>query len=132
MSRRQLRFPFRACFYGALILSALAAPISLSAQTISVLPSTGSGGSATFAVTVNDSNGASDLNSIWFLINNSSATTNACYLRYDRATNLMYLADNSGAFSAGGVAVGALGYLQNSQCLLRTDTSTVTISSVLS
>lgn len=92
---------------------------------VSVTPSSGSGTSHTFAFAYADPNGATDITSVQMDINSTLSVSNGCYLYWVRATNALYLANDSGAFQ-GPIAIGSAGTLQNSQCTVNSGTSSVT------
>ncbi|MGB6943685.1 MAG: SBBP repeat-containing protein [Bryobacteraceae bacterium] len=95
---------------------------------VSVTPNSGSGASQTFAFVFSDPAGAADINSAQIIINNSTATTNSCYFYlYASGANVLYLANNAGALQSG-LAVGAAGTLENSQCSVNVGASSVTSS----
>jgi len=83
-----------------------------------VAPSAGSGALATFSVTATDPNGAPDIATVELLFNTSPATAQACYARYDRASNSLSLYDDAGAAVVGTATPGAAVLLQNSRCVL--------------
>src|SRR5206468_11966482 len=70
-------------------------PISLT----SVTPTSGSGANQTFTVVVNDSLGATNLNTVylWFNTTTSGGYVNSCAMYYDRPSNTVFLSDNTGS-----------------------------------
>jgi hypothetical protein len=95
----------------------------------SVLPSSGSGTSQTFALQYSDTGGAASLTQVWVYFNATLANpaSNACMLYYNTATNQIYLLnDNVTVFQP--ATLGAASTLQNSQCSVNVAASTVTLS----
>ena len=95
---------------------------------VSVNPSNGSGRSQTFALVVSDGNGATDIVSAGFLINNTSSLTNACYILFSRSSNELYLLNDSASGYFGPVVVGSAGSLSNSQCTVNAAGSSSSLS----
>ena len=83
---------------------------------ISFLPGNGTGMSQQFTWSVFSPSGYSNLSDLYTLFNTSLSGQYACYIRYNRASNLLYLADNSGASWLGGFVPGSSGWASNSQC----------------
>jgi hypothetical protein len=94
---------------------------------VSVTPASGSGASQTFAFTFTDPNGASDIVAAYMDVNASLVPNSACYLSYTRASNLISLANNAGAWQTG-LPVGAAGTSSNSQCSINAAASSVSMS----
>jgi hypothetical protein len=91
-------------------------PNAVASATIT--PSSGSGISQTFSVAVSDPNGATDIASIYILINAQLTGTNACQVAFDRASGLLWLvADNGTTWLTAGVT-GSGATVSNSQCSL--------------
>ncbi|HEU0120198.1 MAG TPA: hypothetical protein VFQ91_06705 [Bryobacteraceae bacterium] len=63
----------------------------------SVTPSSGSGATQSFVLTLNDANGSGDIAITHFLVNASIALTNSCYVVYSRAANQFQLYRESDA-----------------------------------
>jgi len=82
----------------------------------SVSPSSGSGLSQQFTWKASSPSGYSNLSEMFALFNTSVSGQNACYIRYNRISNLLYLADNSAAYWLGGFVPGNSGTTGNSQC----------------
>jgi hypothetical protein len=97
---------------------------STTPPTLSVSPSSGSGASQVFSLTVTDSLTS---NSGWaeLLINNGFSGFGGCYLHYDVAANVVYLHDdgNPNWFKSGVVGTGTP--LSNNQCTLDVASSSV-------
>jgi hypothetical protein len=85
-------------------------------SAVSVSPSYGSGLTQQFTFTGSSPSGYSNLSEIYGLFNTSVSGVNACYIRYNRASNLLYLADNSGGNWLGGFVPGSAGSASNSYC----------------
>ncbi len=92
---------------------------------ISATPSSGSGGTQTFALQYGDTAGATDLTQawVWFTPLFTSPSANSCMAYYQRSTNQVFLLNDAGAaFTAGTLGTGTL---QNNQCAINLGTSTV-------
>src|ERR1039458_853557 len=87
---------------------------------VSFSPLSGSGPSQPFTWTVSSPSGYSNLSDVYALFNTTSGSAaNACYIRYNRASNLLYLADNSGLTWLGGFLPGrASRSAANSYCTI--------------
>ncbi len=96
-------------------------------QSISATPNAGNGLQQTFAFKYSSSNGATDLTQVYAAFNGGSVSdVNACYIYYNRTSNLLYLATNAGGGYLPPVAVGSAGTLSNSQCSLNPAGASVT------
>ncbi len=95
---------------------------------ISVSPSSGSGLTWPFTWTVSSPSGYSNLSDVYALFNTSVSGVNACYIRYNRTSNLLYLADNSGSSWQGGFVPGSGGGANNSQCSISGNGSSVSVN----
>ncbi|MCW5982418.1 MAG: carboxypeptidase regulatory-like domain-containing protein [Bryobacteraceae bacterium] len=84
----------------------------------SVTPASGTGLAQAFQFGFTDGNGVDDLRTIYALINTSTASTNACIVRYRSAENALWLQNDAGTTWAGPIVVGQPGTLSNSQCTL--------------
>jgi len=83
-------------------------------QLVSVSPSSGSGLTQTFTLTVSDSAGASDIAGMNLLINTAFSGTNACWFFYDHIGGQLYLASDDASqwnFATSGA--------QNTQCYVQ-------------
>ncbi len=85
---------------------------------VSVTPSAGQGLSQTFALTVSDANGASDLASVELLFANSASLGGACAVTYIAQQKSLGLTNDAGTGYAGYVTPGQAGSVSNSQCTL--------------
>jgi len=96
--------------------------------SLGVSPSSGSGPAQTFAVTYSDPAGVANLGSILLNLNAGLVSANACYVRYDRAANQLRLLNDQNTGWVGITAPGTAGAQQNTQCLLNTGSSSVSVS----
>jgi hypothetical protein len=96
--------------------------------SVSVTPNAGAGTAKTFTFAYNDSDGASDLNTVYGLFNTSTATSSACYVYYVQSANLLYLQNNAGTAAQGSVTPAQTGTVSNSQCSINGATSSVSVS----
>jgi hypothetical protein len=90
---------------------------------VSVTPASGSGSSQIFTLLYQDSRGFADISWVEMSWNATQATANACYLHYDRATNVLQLSNDAGTGWVGSATLGSAGTLQNSQCTVDSGTS---------
>jgi hypothetical protein len=79
-------------------------------------PSSGTGSSQTFRLTVSDANGFGDLISVQMAVDQSLGLANTCYLAYGPPTNGLYLLNDARTLWMGPVPLGSAGTLANSQC----------------
>jgi hypothetical protein len=86
--------------------------------TVSISPSSGSGLTQTFTANYTDPNGAADLATVRLLFNTSVTGSNACYVWYYPATNLLELENNAGNGQSSGITPGSGSTLSNNQCTL--------------
>jgi hypothetical protein len=94
----------------------------------SVVPASGSGPGQRFSFTVSDLGGASFLTGLAVLFSTSpGATTNACYLVYDRTVNTVSLAYDNPMNGAAPVTPGSSSIVSNSQCTLKAVNTTLVI-----
>ena len=103
------------------------APPPQTPSTVSVSPASGSGNTVTFTAQYSDTGGGAALTIVSLLVNASAAVDFACYIRYDPATNLFTLANDSAA-SGGLTVIPGGGAQQNSQCTLNGAGSSAVIS----
>lgn len=84
---------------------------------VSVTPANGSGAAQVFEFAYSDQNGFADI--VWsaMLIHAALTPLNSCLIRFTRATNLLELANDAGAFT-NSLTMGFAGTIQNSQCSL--------------
>ena len=92
--------------------------------TVSLSPNSGTGGVQTYTMVYQDAVPATNLKAAQLLINTALDGRNACYLGYERATNLIYLLNDPGStllvpgvapLKAGAVGSGT-GSTENQQC----------------
>ncbi|PWT99084.1 MAG: hypothetical protein C5B51_27920 [Terriglobia bacterium] len=83
---------------------------------VSTVPSSGTGSSQSFAVTVSDPNGTSAIANFVFLINTGVNGTNACWVLYNKAANTFQLANDAGSGFSTPITLGSNNTLSNSQC----------------
>ena len=96
----------------------------------SVTPGSGTGLSQTFALQYSDSNGGGDLTQAWawFTAGFGSSAASSCMLYYSKASNGLFLLDDSGGtFSAPGL-IGNTGTLSNTQCSVNLGSSSLAVS----
>jgi hypothetical protein len=92
-----------------------------------VTPSSGSGVSQTFVLQYSDTAGAGNLSMawVWFNATLANSATTSCLIYYSRPANTLYLLNDWG-LQWNGVAMGAGGTLQNSQCSINAGATTAT------
>ncbi|PWT99083.1 MAG: hypothetical protein C5B51_27915 [Terriglobia bacterium] len=90
--------------------------IPTSPAIVSVVPSSGSGFSQIFGVTVSDSGGPSLIGSVVFLVNTGLNGANACWVLYNRAANTLQLANDAATGFSAPITVGTPTTASNSQC----------------
>jgi hypothetical protein len=90
-----------------------AAPVVPRAPIASVGPLPGTGLSATFTVTVNDT---SPLNRLYLIINSTFAYGYSCFVQYVPTTNTLWLANDLASDWQGSTAVGSGAMVSNRQC----------------
>jgi hypothetical protein len=98
---------------------------------VSLTPASGSGTRQTFSAQFDNLGGGGAINATLMLITSGFVTQNACYVYLNRdsnASNGFYLMNDAATAFIGPVAVGAAGTLQNSQCTLNVDGSSVGVS----
>jgi hypothetical protein len=95
---------------------------------VSVSPSSGSGAVQTFAFTISDTNGASNIQWVQLDVNASLTAASACYFYYVPSSNTIQLAGDSGSFGPS-LTIGSPGTQQNSQCIVDAGASSSSISS---
>lgn len=84
---------------------------------VSVSPSSGSGASQLFTVTISDANGNADISSALILINTTINGQNACFLSFNRSANVYYLLrDSDGVWQP--VYPGTQASVTNGNCTL--------------
>ena len=97
-------------------------------QAVSVTPSSGSGSSQTFTFVYSDPNGGTDIRSAQALFNTVVSPFNTCYVLVDPVGNTAYLANDGFTGYLGPLTLGTSAILQNSQCIINGNGSSVSIS----
>jgi len=96
---------------------------------VSVVPASTVASTQTFTIRARDLNGYADINRFYFLVNaNTSIPAGSCHGFYDRASNSLFLYNDALSALTGPLTLGAVGTLQNSQCMLHGLTSSATAS----
>jgi hypothetical protein len=86
-------------------------------ELISLTPNSGTGFSQVFTAVTRDSNGATTIPFVQFVMNAGLSGVNGCFIHYDRASNVFFLLNDGGTAFAGLVA-GSATQVSNSQCTL--------------
>jgi hypothetical protein len=97
---------------------------------VSLTPSSGTGAGQAFTAVFSDPNGAGDISTVDFLIQQSTNATGAssCIVRLDMTTNsLLLLVDAAGSYLPP-IQLGGNASLSNSQCILHGATSSARIN----
>lgn len=94
---------------------------------VSMTPANGSGGAQAFSFLFADPKGASDLAWMRVLIHSQQTAAQACYIAVERATQIIYLADDSGANWVQ-AAMGGSATAKNSQCSVSGSGSSMILS----
>jgi len=96
---------------------------------VSGTPTTATASPQTFAFTVRDPNGFSDIANVYFLVSSGpTISQNTCHGLYNRATNGLYLYNDALTAALGPLTPGSAGSLQNSQCIVTGSSSSSTAS----
>jgi FG-GAP-like repeat/Beta-propeller repeat len=103
-------------------------PVAQPPTIVSLTPNTGAGSSVKLQAVYSDPNGAGDLNTLLLQINSTQNSSNACYVFFQPQGNLLYLANNTGAWITPALTPGVAGTASNSQCTLNAGTSTIATS----
>lgn len=101
-----------------------AAQSAISAN-LSVSPTSGTGLSQTFAITVSHSQSVDSIDRVWVIINSGLEGANACYITFLRFENTLWLSNSSGSAWLAPAVVGGEPSLSNNQCSLRADRASV-------
>lgn len=106
---------------------AVSLPAGQALGPVSVAPASGSGAAQSFTFLFADPKGATDLAWMRVLIHSRQTAAQACYLAVERATGLVYLADDSGVnwLTA---RIGSSDVAKNTQCGVSGASSSVTLS----
>ena len=97
-------------------------------MSVSVSPNAGAGSTETFTFAYSDTDGSTDLNTVYALFNTSTHLSTACYVYYVQSSNLLYLDNNAGTAAQGSVTPGHSGTVANSYCTINGATSSVVAS----
>jgi hypothetical protein len=97
-------------------------------SAVSVTPASGSGATQTFSFVFSDPRGNTAINTAQIVFNNSLSAYGACFLYYQQAANLVYIANDAGNSWTTSVTPGGSGIIQNSQCSLDAAASSVSRS----
>jgi hypothetical protein len=92
-------------------------------EAVSVTPASGTGASQTFRFTFRDADGFTQLRWVYALFQTSINGANACYWRYTRADNTLWLRNDAGSAWLGPVTPGTPATVENNQCRLVAATS---------
>ncbi|HWQ57284.1 MAG TPA: SBBP repeat-containing protein [Bryobacteraceae bacterium] len=92
---------------------------------VSVSPSSGNGSSHVFSATFSDATAYTDIAWAAILISPALDGARACYVTYERAANRVYLWNDAGNALLGGYNLGASAFIENSQCRLDVEASSV-------
>jgi hypothetical protein len=113
------------------LAAALSDPITIGGVTPtsdSVTPGSGSGLSQTFAFQYSSPSTAFWLSDVRVVVNSALSPVNACYVQYERATQILYLFNDAYTGLAGQVVAGTAGIVSNSQCTISGSGSSASIS----
>jgi len=94
-------------------------------EAVSVAPSSGSGASQTFAFSYSDANGHQQMGWVHAMLQTSVDEANACHVQYLQGSDSLWLHDDAGTAWLGPITPGKSGSLQNSQCTLDGQASSV-------
>jgi hypothetical protein len=103
------------------------APQSQTPSTGSLTPSSGSGANVVFTAKYADTGGAAALATVGLLVNTGAGTNIGCFVTYTPATNLFALANDTASSGAQTTIPGGAS-VQNDQCILNANTSSVAFS----
>lgn len=95
--------------------TAASTPIASGPASVSVSPSSGTGLSQLFSFVYSDSSGYQYLGGVHALISGSTSNTNACWIYYDAAGRVLWLASND-TTTWSSLTLGSTATIQNSQC----------------
>jgi hypothetical protein len=86
-------------------------------------PTSGTAWAQVFTATYSDLQWSKEIGEIDFLVNSSTATSAACYVKWSPTGNNFYLMNDAGNAWLGPVTGGSSGTVQNSRCILNGATS---------
>ncbi len=109
-------------------VSALPEPTPPFPRANTLSPTTGSVANPTLTATFFDATNATNIQTTWLLINSAVNADRACYVAYFRPGNLLLLfPDNGDGNAATAMPLSGTGFLENSQCRINAQGSTVSI-----
>jgi hypothetical protein len=86
---------------------------------VSMSPALGTTASATLTFTYQDATAASNLQTMWALVNTALDAHSACYFAYNAQVNMVFLVpDNGNGLQAPGMLLSGSGTLTNGQCTI--------------
>jgi hypothetical protein len=94
-------------------------------SVVSVTPAAGTGLAQIFAGLYSDTNGVADINTAMLDINTSTSLASGCAIQYVRGSNQLFLMNDAGTTWMGPGIPGDAGTLQNSQCTLGLQASSI-------
>ena len=98
-------------------------------RPVSATPSSGFAQSATVTYTYTDATAATNLQTVWALMNTALDGRGACYVAYYRPGALLFLVpDNGDGTQATNIALGGGGALSNSQCSISSAGSSAVVN----
>jgi len=95
---------------------------------VSMYPNPGTQTTQLLTFAYSDPIGVASITSAGVLVNATPSTASACYVQYSPSTQTLSLGNDAGTGWAGSAAIGAVGTLRNSQCILDTGASQAAIS----
>ncbi len=95
---------------------------------LSVSPASGTGTQQNFSFAYSDPLGNSDIGYIDILFQTILSGSSACYAVYVPSSNVISLFNDAGTAVAGSATLGIAGTLSNSQCIINTGASSVSVS----
>jgi len=99
--------------------------VDVAPNGLSVSPSSGTGLTQQFTWTASSPSGSTYLTDVYALFAPSISGQNACYIRYNQPSNLLYLADNTGTVWQGGLVPQTAGTASNAQCSIDANNSSI-------
>ncbi len=87
-------------------------------DAVSVDPFTGNGPTQTFKAVYTDPKGAADLQVVYLNIGSTAGSAHGCWATYVRASNALFLYNDTSSEMLGPITPGAIATVSNSQCTL--------------
>ncbi len=87
-------------------------------EIVSLTPNSGGGASQTFTAVIKEGGGANTIAFAQLVMNAGLNGYNACFIHYDRASNVFYLLNDTGT-GWFGLFAGSATQVENSQCILQ-------------